>query len=242
MTHKEMVDKLCEALGLPEAPIAVYYTDEKPEGAFEWNCQGGHFCPIGRMAAVRKGTPMVVNGEHPGCMGGSFAMGWTQSMRPGFNEFLSRDAEGKGERYKKTPEMVDKLMSERKSVPSDGKYCVFIRLEDLPEDITPDVVIMYADPDGISGLIWLASYGRPDVNSTIAPFSSGCGSLVSEPRAQALEPEPKAVLGMFDPSARQLMEKDLLTFAVPYSMFIEMVENLPGSFVEIDPWLKIKNR
>lgn len=242
MTHKEMDDKLCDALGISEPPIAVYYTDEKPEGAFEWNCQGGHFCPIGRMAAVRKGTPMSVNGEHPGCMGGAFSLGWNESMRPGFEEFLSHDAEGRGERYKKTPELVRALIAERKFIPATGKYCIFIKLEDLPEDITPEVVAFYADPDGISGLIWLASYGRPGQNATIAPFSAGCGSIVSEPRAQALEAEPKAVLGMFDPSARQLMEPDFLTFAVPYGMFIEMVENLPGSFVEIDPWLKIKNR
>jgi uncharacterized protein (DUF169 family) len=242
MTHKEMSRKLIEAIGMSEPLVAVYYSDQKPEGAFEWNCQGAHFCSIGRLAAVRKGTPMVVDGENPGCMGASFYMGWNEETRPGFEYFLSQDAEGKGERFKKTPELALETMKARTFIPANGRYCVFIRLEDLPEEIAPEVVAMFADADGIAGLAWLANYGRGGKDAVVAPFSAGCGSIVGEVRAQALEPDPKAVLGMFDPAARPRMEKSYLTFAVPYPMFTEMVENIPGSFLEIEPWLNIRNR
>jgi hypothetical protein len=73
-------------------------------------------------------------------------------------------------------------------------------------------------------------------------MSSGCGTIVGEPRAQARESQPKAVLGLFDPTVRPRVEKDYLTFSVPYAMFVEMVENVPGSFLEIEPWLVVRNR
>jgi len=241
MTHKEMAQPMSQALGLEEEPIAVYYADEKPEAAFEWNCKGEHFCNIGRLAVVRKGTPLAVDGQNPGCGGAAFFLGWNKETRTGFEEFLSHDAEGKGERYKKTPEIARAFIENRKFVPANGRYCIFHRLTDVPENITPEVVVFFGDGDDISGLVSLANYGRRE-NAVIAPFSSGCGSIVSEPRAQALESEPKAVLGMFDPSARGSVNKNHLTFAVPWRMFIEMLENIPGSFVEIEPWVKIKSR
>lgn len=241
MTHKEMAEKIKTALGLDEEPIAAYYSDEKPEGAYEWNCTGGHFCTVTPQVAVRKGKPLAINGKTPGCGGTAFFLGWSKEMRPGFEEFLSHDAEGKGERYKKTPEIARAFIENREFVPANGQYCIFQRLIDVPEEITPEVVDFYADADGISGLVWLANYGRKE-QAVIAPFTAGCGSLVSEPRAQMLKDKPKAVLGMFDPSARISVEKHLLSFAVPWKMFVEMLENLPGSFVEIEPWTKIRNR
>lgn len=242
MNHKYLAQRMLEALNLGESPIAIYYSDEKLEGAFEWNCQGGHFCPIGRMTAVRTGTPMLVDGETPICGGGQFFLGWVEEMRPGFEEFLSHDAEGHGERYRKTPQLVGEFLKERNFVPANGRYCIFQRLEDVPEEIVPEVISVFAPPDQIGALVFLANYDRAGNDGVISPFSSGCGSMVTEPRAQALEPEPKAVIGMFDPSARPNMEKYLLTFSVPFRRYVELVENIPGSFLEIEPWAKLKER
>jgi uncharacterized protein (DUF169 family) len=196
---------------------------------------------MGRMTAVRRGTPLAVDGENPGCGGATFFLGWNKEMQPGFEEFLSHNAEGKGERYKKTPKIAKAFIENRRFVPANGRYCIFQRFEDLPDEITPEVIVFYGDADDISGLFWLANYGRKD-QAVIAPFSSGCGSVVSEPRSQGLEPEPKAVLGTFDPSARGSVNKNYLTFSAPWRIFAEMLENIPGSFVEIDPWLKLRDR
>lgn len=241
MTHEELSRRIVEALGLTEDPIAIYYSNEKPAGAFEWEEKSPHFCTIAGLSVVRKGTPLAINGDHPGCGGASFFLGWVKDVMPHFAEFLSQDETGKGERYKKTPEIAQAFIDNRNFVPANGRYCVFQKLKDLNQEITPEVVIFFADADGISGLVWLANYGRKN-QAVIAPFSAGCGSIVSEARAQALENEPKAVLGTFDPSARPWVEKNQLSFSAPWSLFSEMVENLPGSFVEIDPWLKIKGR
>jgi len=242
MTYKQMSDALMTALGLSESPVAIYYADTKPEAALEWQGGSGHFCCIGRLAGVRRGFPFAVDREKPGCSGAAYFLGWDERTRPGFERFLSRDSEGKGERFKKTPELARTYLQTRKFVSANGRYCVFQRLEDVPTDVTPEVISVFADADGISGLVTLANYGRPGQHAVIAPFSSGCGTLVNEARVQALEPEPKAVIGMFDPAARPTVEKHYLSFSMPYVMFVEMVENIPGSFLEIEPWLKIKNR
>lgn len=241
MTHREMAVRMMDSLGLDEEPIGVYYKDEKPDGAIEWNCKGDHFCTIGGLAGVRKGRTLAVDGKNPGCGGASFFLGWNDAMRSGFECFLSHDAQGHGERYKKTPEMAMAYIRNRRFVPANGRYCIFRHLKDIPDEIALEVIICFADADGIGGLVGLANYGRKD-QAVIAPFSSGCGSVISEPRAQSGEKEPKGVIGMFDPSARPHVDKHLLTFSAPYAMFIEMAENIPGSFLEINPWLKIRDR
>ena len=241
MTHSEMSAHIIEALGLGEELIGVYYADEKLEGAYEWDCKGEHFCHIGGLAKVRKGTPLIVDGERPGCMGAAFFLGWDDSIRPGFECFLSHDEKGHGERYKKTPEIAMAYIKSRHFIPANGRYCIFRQLKDMPESITPEVIICFTDADELGGFVGLANYGRKE-QAVIAPFSSGCGSVVNEPRAQAKGEMSKAVMGMFDPSARPHVDKNLLTFSMPYKMFIEMVENIPGSFLEIDPWLGLRNR
>lgn len=242
MTHSETSQQITDALGLTEAPIAVYYTDEPLQLSYMWNGQKGHFCSISRMAKVRQGTPLVVDGDNPGCMGGAYFLGFDSATRPGFECFLSHDAEGNGERYKKTPELAKAFIETRKFVPATARYCVFQCLCDVPDDVTPEVIVFFAPPDELSGLFWLANYGRSEQNAVISPFSAGCGSIVSEARAQAASENPKGVLGMFDPSARPHVEKSLLTISVPFSLYTEMVENIPGSFVEIAPWTRLKGR
>jgi len=240
--HKEMADRVVQAIGLAEPPIAIYYANEKPEGAFSWDCQGEHFCFVGSLSVARQGTPVAVDGQNPGCAGAAYYLGWNDELRPGFEYFLSHDSEGRGERFKKTPELVREFVKARRFVAASGRYCIFRRLADLADQVTPEVITIFGDPDDMSGLLTLANYGRASNYEVIAPMSSGCGTIVGEPRAQAREPQPKAVLGLFDPTVRPRVEKNYLTFSAPYGMFVEMVENIPGSFLEIEPWLKVRNR
>ncbi len=242
MTHTDSAQRITEAMSLSEAPIALYYANEPLPNSYMWNGQKGHFCTISRMAMVRQGTPLFVNGENPGCQGGAYFLGFSPEVRPGFECFLSHAPDGSGERYKKTPELAKAFINNRKFVKATARYAVFQRLSDVPDEVVPEVVIFFAPPDELSGLFWLANYGSEEQNAVISPFSAGCGSIVSEPRAQALSEHPKGVLGMFDPSARPHVDKSLLTISVPYGLFAEMVDNIPGSFVEIAPWTRLKGR
>lgn len=54
--------------------------------------------------------------------------------------------------------------------------------------------------------------------------------------------KPRGVVGLIDISARKHLEKDLLSFSVPYKMFPEMEGNVEESFLNRDEWLEIKKR
>jgi len=47
---------------------------------------------------------------------------------------------------------------------------------------------------------------------------------------------------MFDVSARPMVEKDILTLAMPYPIFLKLLENVQGSFLETQSWKKVLKR
>jgi len=148
----------------------------------------------------------------------------------------------KGERYKRTPEIVREIMKNQKKLNIPGKYIVFKRWDKLDESDTPEVVIFFAIPDVLSGLFTLANYDQIDPNSTIAPFGAGCGSIVHYPYLEKDSEQPKAVIGMFDVSARPCVPESVLTFSVPMVKFSKMTSYMDESFLITDSWKKVRER
>ena len=125
---------------------------------------------------------------------------------PTLRYFLSCGIPGKtrGERYVKTPEMVDEIIKNTPSFTAPGKFIVFKRWDKLEEVDTPEVVIFFAIPDVLSGLFTLARFDETDRGAIQAPFGSGCASIVQNPYLEQQSEHPRAIIGMFDPSARRL--------------------------------------
>ena len=94
----------------------------------------------------------------------------------------------------------------------------------------------------LSGLFTLASFDEPEPHGVIAPFCAGCASIVDYPYRELKKDRPRAVLGMFDVSARPFVPDGLLTFAVPWTKFARMVDNMDESFLITKSWNKVKNR
>jgi hypothetical protein len=94
----------------------------------------------------------------------------------------------------------------------------------------------------LSGLFTLASFDEPEPYIVIAPFCAGCASIVDYPYRELKNSRPCAVLGMFDVSARPFVPASMLTFAVPWTKFIGMVNNMDESFLIAKSWNKVKNR
>jgi hypothetical protein len=117
-----------------------------------------------------------------------------------------------GERYKQSPELVRNWIKDSSQFVASSSQLVFKRWDHLDEDDEPEVVIFFAKPDVISGLFTLANYDL-DYHGVIAPFGSGCSSIVMYPKLEGEKTHPSCVFGMFDPSARPYIEKDTLTFA-----------------------------
>ena len=120
-------------------------------------------------------------------------------------------------------------------------YAVFKLVSRLEEDERPEVVICWAGPDELSGLVVLAGYARDD-DAVICPFSPGCGSIAAVPLLEGQRPEPRASLGMFDASARPFTPEGLLSFAAPLALWEEMLGNADESFLKTPTWTKVRRR
>jgi len=226
-----------------ELPITFYYTDE--EGHADLVKPGSvHRCVIAALLKVRKGTSLCFGADSVGCFGGKRYLGFDENIRPDFEYFLSCGIPDKmeGERYKKSPELVKESMQYSPAFKAPARYIVFKRWDMLETSEDPQVVISFAEPDVLAGLFTLASFDEADPNGVMAPFGSGCSTIVYYPYLQSESMRPKGVIGMFDISARPFVPKNVLTFSVPMNKFIRMIENMRESFLITNSWAKIKKR
>jgi len=219
-------------------PIVFHYTENAPQTAAPPRCI------INGLMSVFEGETLSCTGETVGCSGGKRYLGFADSIRPNFEYFLSYGITGKmkGERYVKTPEMVRQIMSNSPPFKAPASYIVFKRWDKLEKPDNPDVVIFFATPDVMAGLFTLARYDETRIDPVIAPFGSGCSTIVQTPYLESKKDNPRAVIGMFDPSARIYVPKETLSFAVPYLKFERMVNNMEESFLNTETWTNIRKR
>ena len=232
-----------EALGLKESPLGIYYTSDKPEGVTPKT--GIHVCMIGLLKKARKNMKTVYFDEsHFGCPGGAYYMGFRELPRPDIEYFLSCGIPGQmeGERYIKTPELAREYFGRMKPRTAPATYCVFQPIEQFQKERKPEVVAFFVPPDILAGLFTLTNYALERTDGVVTPFGSGCSAILSHPLKEAEKEQPRAILGMFDVSARPMVERDILTLAMPYSVFLKLLENVTGSFLETESWKKVLQR
>ncbi len=229
--------------GDAELPIAFYYTD-KEDPAEPVPPPSAHQCMIGVLARARKGVALRFDVDSIGCAGGKRYTGFKSELRPGFEYFLSCGLPGKfeGERYKKSPEIVVEMLKAAPQFKAPARSIVFKRFDTLAEPDYPDVVIFFSSPDVLSGLFTLANFDETEPNGVFCPFSAGCGSIVQYPYLEKNSARPRAVIGMFDISARPYVPRETLTFAMPVDKFTTMVGNMEKSFLITHSWEKVKRR
>lgn len=226
-----------------ELPIVFYYTDQV-EDAKLIERPSEHRCIMADLAKVRKGISVCFGAESFGCFGGKRYLGFGHELAPNFKYFLSCGIPGKleGERYKKTPELVEEIMRNVPSFSAPGKFIVFKKWDMLEESDEPDAVVFFARPDILSGLFTLANFDVGELNGVFSPFSAGCGSIVQYPYLEKKSDRPRVVLGMFDVSARPFVQDDILSFSASMNKFTTMIENIEESFLITKSWDKIRKR
>jgi uncharacterized protein (DUF169 family) len=239
----KFIDSWSEYFNSAELPLAFYYTDQG-DRAERVPAPSAHMCMIGVLARARKGAPLCFASGSIGCAGGRRYTGFSDELRQGFEYFLSCGISGKmeGERYKKSPELVREMLKLAPKFKAPAPYIVFKRFDLLGEKDNPDAVIFFAQPDVLSGLFTLANFDEVEPNGVYCPFSAGCGSIVQYPYLEKDSARPRAVIGMFDVSARPYVPKETLTFAVPMNKFVRMIDNMEESFLITRSWDKVKNR
>lgn len=226
-----------------ELPIGYYYSDQVSEEDLEASLVAER-CLIGNLTKVREGYPFVYHRNTPGCSGGKRYTGFHDTLRPNFAYFLSCGIPGEleGERYKKSPELVEEYLKNHPPFEAPNKYLVFKRFDKLKEGEQPLAVIFFATPDVLAGLFTLANYDWADPHAVISPMGSGCASIINYPYLESQSANPRCILGMFDISARPHVPQSMLTFTVPMPRFEQMVANMDESFLITDSWKEVKAR
>jgi len=226
-----------------ELPFAFFYADD-PGDAERVEGAATHRCVFVDFNRVRHGASLAFRADSLACFGGRRYFGFATEIRPDFEYFLSCGIPGRleGERYKKTPEMVRRWMAVMPEFVAPRPWVVFKRWDRLEERDSPEVVVFYAIPDVLAGLFTLANFDEAENDAVMTPMASGCGALVMHPYLQTLAERPRAVLGLFDPSARPFAAPNVLTFAVPIARFERMVANMDESFLITPTWGAMRKR
>jgi hypothetical protein len=261
--------KIAQAIRTELQPVAVLFSDERPAEAMQF-AEGRWGCVMWLLATAARGKAAVADRSTFGCLGGGTGLGFGSQYEnwPGgiecFYRFLStgnddwehgREAASEiagswrreavehfvhGERYTRSPEETKQFVDNLPFYEVPNRYVVFKPLADIGDGERPQTVVFLVDPDRLSGLVVLASYGRAGNENVIMPWAAGCQSIGIFAYREAASRPPRAVVGITDPSARLYLAKQLgrglMTFAVPFAMFEEMEANVPGSFLEADTW------
>jgi len=226
-----------------EFPIGFYYTDD--EGHTEPAVPGKTpRCVIAALANVRKGNSVRFDVDSIGCPGGKKYLGFTEGIMPNFEYFLSYGIPGEleGERYCKSPELVKKIYEQMPVYKAPGRFIVFKRWDNISEHDEPEVVIFFTEPDVLSGLFTLYRFDEIDRDIVYAPFGSGCSTIVQFPYLEKDVDHPRAVIGMFDPSARPYVPRNVVTFSFPVKKLVSMIENMDESYLITKTWETIQKR
>ncbi|GEM_PF-19799 len=228
-----MHSKIVEALKLKHEPVAILWTDEKPEDALGFKGCGGGCIMVLFAQAAAKGKWAAFDRDNFGCFGGGVGLGFGRQFERfplggvgAFKYFLSTGLAGQGredlvekacslgrketvenflhgEGYKKSPELVENFLEELPATEVPANYVVFKPLKDLKEGEEAVVVVFVADPDQLSALVVMANYDRRGVDNVFAPMGAGCHQIGIYTFREAQRENPRAVIGLTDLSARK---------------------------------------
>ncbi|BBB90936.1 MAG TPA: DUF169 domain-containing protein [Methylomusa anaerophila] len=241
-----MESRLVKELKLRYEPVAVLLSNEKPEGALQ--SKEGHWsCTIPLFIAAAKGKTSVFERKTTGCPGGIVGLGFGQFPNyPGGIEYfltVGKSGQFEGEGYKKNPELGAEFVECLPITNIPYHYVIFKPFSQVDSaKEKPELIVFYVNIDQLSALTVLANYFRPGNENVMIPFGSGCQSIFLIPYAEAQKENPRAVVGLTDITVRPMVEADMLSFSVPYKMFLDMEENIEGSFLEKHLWPRVAAR
>lgn len=258
------LSEFLEALGTIEEPMGMFYTDDEPQAGVapkagplptaeqearhevDFNALWSNFsCVIGKIWIARhKRTAAYFDSEHCGCLGGAFFLGYLKPQLDAIVHYVSTGIPNVllGERYFSTPDIARAFYETVDPRPAPKRFCVFKPLSMFSDPEEPEVVVFFARPEAVSGLHQLAVFVTQDLEAVMSPMGAGCTNIVTWPIKYLEQGRLKAVLGGWDPSERQYLKPDEITFAVPFPLYRLMLDRWRESFLTAEAWQTVLKR
>lgn len=180
-------------------------------------------CMIGAISKVRDGDSLTLTTDNVLCGGGGLYTAFSD-MPERVPNFVSQV-----EHYKQTPDKVVKYVENLDIKKTEKPYLNFIRMDHLENFDEIEGILFWATPDILSGLTTWAFYDNNASDAVCTPFGSGCSSIVSLAVKENRDGGKRCFIGMLDPSARPLIPKNELSFVIPKSRFVEMLDTMRDS-------------
>ena len=239
---REKLDWMLGALGCEEAPLGLFFTGKKPEGHGPDSTRAPDcLMKYIRLARVRR-EPGWISRQQPGCRGGAIYAGFAEPS-DAVARFVTTGFPGReGERYMPAPGSMSRFFKELDPRPAPADYCVVKPLDLFSDEEKPLSIIFFARGELLSGLCQLACFALDDHQAVAFPFGSGCANILSWPLHYARRGQERAVVGGADPSCRPYLETDELSFALPASSFMIMLDAAPHSFLAGGSWVSVRRK
>ena len=146
-----------------------------------------------------------------------------------------------GERYLKTAQVTRRFLETLPMRDIPAQYVV-VKPLDASDPDKDDIksVTFFVDPEQFSALVVLANYTEPDLDNVAVPWGAGCQVMGIFAYRELERAHPRALVGLTDLSARlnvrASLGKNVLSFTMPWPLFLSMEQNVEGSFLQRRTW------
>ncbi len=225
---KESLQKLSESLSFNYPATGWYFSAENIENSFvfkkdRWVCLFIYWARV-----MKSGKRIQFSKECGKACTGIAEFG-------GFTELIDDEGEfiAETERFKKNRKLAQAYHRQALSEvhPPPEPYLYFEKIEKIDGHREIEVINLYPNPTGLTKLSGISNYDR-EADSVILPFASGCQSAFSIPYHQKFQETPKSVVGLMDSLVRNFVPDDMIMFSIPSNRFVEMANNIEGSFLD----------
>ncbi|MCG8409800.1 MAG: DUF169 domain-containing protein [Bacteroidales bacterium] len=230
---KKRISELSETVSLKYPAIGWYFSSEEIENSLvfqnkKWVCMFMYL-----KAVLEKGRRVRYSDDNnKACTGPSKYFGF-RDLEDDDGEFIA-DVE----RLKKNRDLARLYYNEslKRICPPKEKYLYMERIIDIDDDKEIEVINFFpADITNLTKLVGLSVYDRvANMDNVLAPFASGCQAVFTLPYREKFKDTPKSILGLGDQLVRNFIPKDMVSFSIPSNRFVEMVDNIKGSFLDKD--------
>ena len=228
---KESLKKYSEVLSFNYPAVGWYFSSEEIKDSFifrkdKWVCMFMYL----RMMMKKNKKIRFSDDNNKTCTGPAEYFGFSELEDDG-GVFLAET-----EKFYKTIEISKKYTRWSATLihPPKGKYLYMEKLKNIDGGKQIEVVNLFpANMISLANLVTLSSYDRmANTDNVLIPDASGCQSIFTTAYHEKFQENPKCIIGLMDTMARNFVPEDMILFSMPANRFMEMANNIEGSFLD----------